>query len=182
MSISSKIAALRALAERPGTDAEGQVARAMLEKLNAKRTSIDDDQMAPLRGYLSDDIDLDEFLRSTRQGPVMWTCACGAKIIVGQKCGRRWRHLEIQTEIRAKFKKGDRVYYNRWAYPPNCPAIVAAYVDIGKPENGTFPWAWISLRFDHLNGARQVPIFSEKGWHLSHSPQTEDVSKILTSP
>ena len=144
-----KLEALRALAERPGTEAEGIVARQILARLEAK-------QGIPGRV-------------EAKRYDHLWECACGSILVVGEKCDNDLVHLDIQDEIRAKFKPGDRVYYNKWAYTANCAGVVAAYVRLKAP-NGDHPWAWISVKFDYLKSARQIPIYSAKGWHLSHKP------------
>jgi hypothetical protein len=59
------------------------------------------------------------------------------------------------------FPVGTRVYYNYWAYAPNCPAVVVGYCTDTN---------WIRLKFDHLKARRNVPIHSVQGWHLFTSP------------
>jgi hypothetical protein len=95
------------------------------------------------------------------------TCDCGATFQAFTKCQNSSGHSDIQDQIRAKFAIGDRVFYNCWAYLKNDPGRVAAYVK-PKPENGSFPWAWLSIKFDRLKSARQCPVFSSLGWHLTH--------------
>lgn len=181
---SRKIDALRRLAERPGTEHEGIVARAMLAKLQAKQAAAggfrdyEAEYRAAYAAFAERRISLDEFIAATRKHtqwvndnlPTEWTCDCGTVLPVGQKCREAWWHLDIQTQIRAKFKIGDRVYYNRWAYAKNSPGRVSAYLKTHKMED---QWGWISVKFDHLKSSRQVPIFSAKGWHLSHEPITD---------
>lgn len=164
------IESLRRLAERPGTEHEGAVAREMLRRLEAKIP-------AENRGLIPS---LRELLK--RHGiPDAWTCPCGAVNSVGDgPCAETWKHLDIQTQIRAKFAKGDRVYYNCWAYPRNCPGRFAAYVKL-KPEIGDYPWAWISVKFDHLKQARQIPIISARGWLLSHEPLEAAAADVLSA-
>ncbi len=120
------------------------------------------------RAYMRREISLSEFVAALEKDIPSYGCPCGSKLRFNEKCWNWQRHLEIQTEIRAKFSKGDRVIYNMHAYPADCPGRVAAYVPLG-PENGTFPWAWLSVKFDHLKGARRVPIFDRDGWHLEHA-------------
>lgn len=156
------IDSLRRLAERPGTEHEGNVARSMLEKALKQPRQPDEVFHAVLNKWASN------HYWDTEQEP-LWECPCGDTIYANGKCVNRFRHLEVQTEIRARFKPGDRVFYNYWAYSVNCPGKIAAYIKI-KDGTGTHPWAWISIRFDHLKSARQAPIFSARGWHLSHEP------------
>lgn len=182
-----KLEALRNLAERPGTEAEGRLAKELLDRLTAKRA---DSHPQDERGIWKSFEDLcggrattEQFVEVLRRWeqerrsdplPTSWECACGNRLPIGvNKCPAWMRHLEIQTEIRLRFSKGDRVFYNYWAYSENTPATVAAHVKVDR-ENGSYPWAWISLRFDHLKRARQVPIHSAKGWHLSHQPISRD--------
>lgn len=180
-----KLDALRALAERPGTDAEGKLAREILERLEAKRDARHADKPEDERprwvafeDYLHGDLTTDEFLEAMRRRvkwereqplPTEWVCACRSRVPIGAKCESTFAHLAIQQTIREKFKPGERVYYNKWAYDANCPGFVKAYVRLKEP-NGDHPWAWISVKFDHLKNARQIPIYSAKGWHLSHAP------------
>lgn len=150
---------IRRLAERPGTEAEGIVAREMLAKLEKKIPA--SDRLIPSLRELLRRYDIPDIVK----------CPCGDIRPVGEgPCANVWRHLEIQTEIRARFKKGDVVFYNYWAYPVNCPGIVAAHVKL-KKERGTYPWAWVSVKFGHLKSARQVPILDDSGkWCLTKEP------------
>lgn len=130
-----KIAALRALAERPGTEAEGAVAREKLAKLMAASP-------APPTTIM------DSFADTIRSAV--------------DRCVAR---EELRAEIQRRFKPGDLVYYNRWAYAANEAGIVKGY-----PKPTTDNAAWLRIKFDRLKTARNVPIFSEDGWHLSHTP------------
>ena len=169
----STIDALRRLAERPGTEHEGAVAREMLRRAEAKLREAGDTQavgeedlMDLYRRYMRREMSVDAFVEAPRIST--WKCPCGTKVRNGEKCANWQRHLEINIEIRNRFAKGDRVLYNYHAYPPDCPGRVSAHVKL-KPENGTYPWAWISVKFDHLKGARQIPIIGENGeWCLKH--------------
>lgn len=154
-----KIEALRNLAERPGTEAEGQLAREMLAKIEAKRgNELEGNAWFYFERYLRtqsmDDLQMAVELRQ---------CDCGERIGMGSKCGRGAVHEAIQSDIRKRFPKGARVYYNYWAYSENCPATVAGYCT--KPEL----WGWIRLKFEHLKGVRAVPIYQQR-WHLSTEP------------
>jgi hypothetical protein len=173
--VSRRISALRALADRPGTEHEGVVAREMLARLEAKGTEgYRDDEMeylAKFRAHMRGEISLDEFLKCFRspKPEERWTCPCGDTITRDGICRNVIRHAAVQTKIRTTFSKGDRVFYNYWAYPPNCPGAVQGYVKL-QPDKGTFPWAWLRVKFDHLKSPLNVPVWSDKGMHLSHEP------------
>jgi hypothetical protein len=135
-----KLAAIRALAERPGTPAEGQVARDILKRLTVKGQNIAD-AVEDLDDWLPD------HARSMRL-----------------RYSNPFARERIKVEIRQHFPKGMRVYYNYWAYPDNCAGTVTGY-----PVDSAC-WAWIRIKFDHLKQARRVPIFTSEGWHLSAEP------------
>lgn len=177
MSRESRIEALRRLAERPGTEHEGRVALKMLRKMESCIPGFTEEEKEPLfayQSYMRREMSVDEFVAAlSRFCSQRWDCPCGDRVAAGEKCGNWMKHMSIQDRIRERFKKGDRVIYNYHAYPADCPGKVAAYVPI-KRENGTYPWGWISVKFDHLKSARQVPIISAEGWHLKHA-ETECV-------
>ncbi len=154
-----KIEALRRLAERPGTEAEGIVAREMLKRFEAKAgISSPSDRLIPSLRDLLRRYDIPDVVK----------CPCGEVRPIGEgPCTNVWRHLEIQTEIRAQFKKGDVVFYNYHAYPKNCPGVIAKYVPLGRDST----WHWISVKFGHLKHSRQVPIIDADGkWCLTKEP------------
>lgn len=182
-----KLQALRNLAERPGTEAEGKLAREILERWEknsfADEPEDEQDMWSVFAAHQRGDISTDDFLASIRRDnlrrerqhpPVEWHCACGNILRVGEKCCDDLRHLSIQMEIRVRFKKGDRVFYNHHCYPVNCPGFVLGYLR-PKITVDSHPWAWINVKFDHLKSPRQVPIYSAKGWHLSKEPIDPDV-------
>jgi hypothetical protein len=149
-----RIEALRALADRPGTEAEGFVAREKLARALGARESRE-----PISSYR-------DFLRTgalddlrAAVGPKH--CNCGAVYAAFTACPEVERHEQIRREIRAKFPLFSRVYYNCWAYEANCPGVVVRYGST---------WNWIVVKFDHLKKPRPVPIFDGKGWHLSSEP------------
>jgi len=146
------------LAERPGTEHEGIVAREMLKKLEAKSGSFADKlRNGTLKSF-------EEILRE-HGVPTDVTCPCGKsrKIFAGL-CPNISGHMEINAKIRDTFTRGDRVFYNYWAYPPNCPGKIARHVPLGREST----WHWISVKFDHLKNARQVPILNDAGvWCLT---------------
>lgn len=162
---SRRIEALRNLAERPGTKSEGIVAREMLKRAEAKAPSV---QMGGLIPSLRD-------LLQRYDIPDLVMCPCGvSRPIFDGPCPDTWSHMEIQTRIRAMFKRGDRVFYNYWAYPPNCPGKITAHLNLQR-DNGTYPWAWISVKFDHLKNARRIPVLNDKGeWCLTKEPQSTE--------
>lgn len=185
-----KLEALRNLADRPGTEAEGRLAREILAKVEAKIGAGEDFTLAEGWEDFQDRIRdlsaeeawtlIEKRIREHRAQPLPthWKCACGMTIHCGQKCHNSTGHNRIQEQIRELFKKGDRVYYNRWAYSTNDPATVQGYVK-PKPENHDHPWAWIRLKFDRLKSPRHVPIYSTAGWHLSHQPLSEAEARKL---
>lgn len=71
MSDHRKLAALRALAERPGTEAEGRVARAMLDRLEVKRHADTPEGersiWAVFEAHLRGEMDTYEFLAKMRE-------------------------------------------------------------------------------------------------------------------
>ena len=154
MSNARKIAALRNLAERPGTEAEGRVARAMLARIESKADPVDQ-VYARFETFLRtgslDDLGL----------AVGWkTCDCGNLHPPFTACPMIEAHNSIAFEIRRRFPRGERVFYNRWAYAKNCPGKVTGYSD----------WSWVRVRFDHLKNSRAVPVYSGGLWHLSVAP------------
>lgn len=164
--MSRKLDALRALAERPGTEAEGEVARAMLEKLEASEPESDPWEL--FRQYLRTG-DMELLWEATRDHEI---CACGSARKRGEPfCHTMTRHWDILREMKHKFPIGARVYYNRWAYGDNCPAVVIGYTDDSRCRNQG--WNWIRLKFDHLKSNRSVPIYEYGNWHLSTEPIEE---------
>lgn len=184
-----KLAALKNLAERPGTPAEGELARELLRKYESSNVGVDDDLTEDdywkafkrhMRGESSTEEFLDALRRyAQRPVPENWTCACGTISPLNQKCQNSGLHIKIQFDIRNKFKKGDCVYYNYWAYPINQPATVTGYV----PSAIGMQWNWIAVKLVGRRGKsnlyRQIPIYSAKGWHLSHAPLSEDEAERL---
>lgn len=132
MSLLSKIAALKRLSERPGTEDEGLVAKEMLSRLEAKRDQLPEGE----KWDLSD-------------------------------------HEGIRREIRIRFPVGTLVYYNNWAYQLNQRGFI-----IGLPHLDCH-WNWHSVKFDHLKRSRSVPVVTDRGWHLSTKPITQDEAEKL---
>lgn len=153
-----RIEALRALAERPGTVAEGELAREMLaraEKSQPKRSRTEAFS-AYLKSHSIEDLE-------ESCGPNL--CACGALRPFFESCMDSFRHQAIAGEIRKRFPKGTRVYYNYWDYSRNDPGVVTEY---------PCTWNWLRIKFDRLKAARSVPIYSPKGWHLSVAPVDQE--------
>lgn len=153
-----RLEALRNLAARPGNEAEGRVAREKLKSFEKKHPDT-----ARSSGF---------WVSLTYSGagsgfgfPLRATCYCGTEYDFAKECPNTDRHEFIRAEIKTRFKRGDRVYYNYWAYSPNCPATVAGYL-----RGDSRSWFWILLKFDHLKQVRSVPIYSRLGWHLSSEP------------
>jgi hypothetical protein len=127
-----QIEALRNLAERPGTEAEGRLARELLERVKVSTLAV------------GDAVDR---LQSVGLSPD-----------------------EVRAEIRRRFPRGTRVYYNYWTYVENCPGTVTGYPVKPFRED----WAWARIKFDYLKSSRAVPVYSAKGWHLSVSPVSSE--------
>ena len=146
-----RLRALKNLAERPGTVAEGEVARRMYEREKAKHPG-------------GTEYNFSDFMRSGwMDEPTI--CNCGSTYTAFTKCENHARHEQIRAEIKERFPRGTRVYYNKWAYDANCTATVTGYPDDPRL------WNWIKVKFDHLkSGYRTIPIHSENGWHLSTAP------------
>lgn len=170
-----KLQALRALAERPGTEAEGRLAREILERYERGGDIQEEDQpllnviLDLLRHGASKDECFDAIaknhqLSQSKPFPTTWRCACGSTFKTGGKCSDIAAHDRIAVASMRRFPKGTRVYYNQWAYDRNCPGVSTGYV----PD-----WNWIRVKFDHLKTARNIPTYSAEGWHLSTEPITD---------
>lgn len=152
---SRRLQALRNLAERPGTEAEGNLAREILAR-------IEKDPRDPLD-------DFRDFLRSGSLNDLAravgdHVCDCGTRYPAFTKCPNVSRHEELRAEALRRFPRGTRSYYNKWAYSRNCPCVVKC----ASPQ-----WNWMRVKFDHLKSARSIPIYSADGWHLSTEPITD---------
>ena len=159
MSSRRRIQALEALAYRPGTESEGEVARIMLDRHRAAHPS------NPLTDYLSGG-DIADFIFATR-GEVSRRCPCGAHH--AGVCENSREHDRISEEAAKRFPRGTRVYYNCWAYEKNCTGTVCA--------SYSNRWNWLRIKFDHLKQSRPVPVYDVDGWHISTEP-LEDESLI----
>lgn len=152
MSVSRRrIEALRALAERPGTEAEGALAREKLARAeSAYRVKPSAEKVL-------------EHVISIWTNPVTH-CECGERHPRAEECPNRADHDRIADEISARFPKGTRAYYNRWAYERNTPCTVT-----GAAKQ----WNWLRVKFDHLKTPRSIPVYSYMGWHLRTEPIDE---------
>ena len=155
-----RLEALRNLAERPGTEAEGQRAREILKRhgysVEAPRVEKPKTRIV-YRGRSWD-------------FPDTWKCDCGREYPINVKCADTERHERIRSKVRERFKRGDRVYYNCWAYSPNCPGTVTGYV---TERSGSYArcWGWLNVKFDHLKQSRSVPVVKDGKWILSKEPK-----------
>jgi len=182
------IEALRALAERPGTEAEGIVAREILARYGELGISESSEpwdweaEFVKQKAYwatLTGDALIEAIRRSVmdnrlRPMPTVWRCACGAVVKVREKCYNYQEHSRIQEEIRRRFKKGDRVLYKHFEWEDAGPGVVTGYVR-EKPANGDHPWAWLRVKFDRCKNPNQIPVKGAKGWLLTHEPKPLEV-------
>jgi hypothetical protein len=214
-----RIAALRALAERPGTPAEGEAARRTLDEALAREPERSDgfgfnatDFVAATAaashafeefhavlvrafeqrrreaeaaifasrartgtsgtfsfgssfsgsptGSSYSGVWMDDDARWHAETPKL-QCACGVDRDMGKPaCANRDGHARIQRALRLQFPIGARVYYNRYFFPPDTPAIV-----IGHPSQFNF----LNLRFE---GGVETEILasSRQGFHVSIAP------------
>lgn len=155
MSRSRTLAALEALAARPGTPHEGEVARAMLERFRAKR-SAEEQYFDKFRDFLRSG-SMEDLAQAVGEN----TCDCGSRYPAFQKCANLDAHERIAREILERFPRGTEIYYNKWAYAQNCPGKIVGY---------SHSWNWARIKFDHLKNSRSCPIYSAKGWHISKYP------------
>lgn len=40
----------------------------------------------------------------------------------------------------------------------------------GYPKERRDNWHWVRIQFDSLKNPQGVPIYSKRGWHLTHAP------------
>jgi len=157
-----KLQALRNLAERPGTEAEGVLAREILERLEAKQTP-EEHVWSKFRDFLRSG-NLEGLAAATGGGDTV--CDCGNRHPRLTLCVRLDLHTIVAQEIQDRFQRGARVYYNYWAYPANCPATVTGY--------SASSFCSIRLKFDHLKNPRSVRIYRAGRWHLFTQPLDEE--------
>lgn len=162
-----RLQALRNLAERPGTEAEGKLAAELLKRHEAKHP---EPHGIDIMAEYARNGDVEAFPRRMRtEYPATFPCDCGMYYPLGGKCRNLDKHEAIRIEIRNRFRKGDRVYYNRWAYEKNSPGTVVGYVSLRNRSYGNL-WGWINVKFDRLKNPRLVPIWSKDGCSLTHEP------------
>lgn len=156
--MSRRIEALRALAERPGTHAEGEVARAKLARALAHKGDLS--KQSPWDAFRS-------YLRTGSMDDLRWATThevcqfCGLICLRNLQCPHTSEHYAEHSQLRDKFPRGTRVYYNYWAYSENCPAVVTGYsAELGR----------IRLKFDHLKNSRSVPIYQDGELRLFTEP------------
>jgi hypothetical protein len=76
--------------------------------------------------------------------------------------------------IASEFPRGTAVFYNRWAYPQNDPAVI-----VGKEPKIIKGEVWMRMRFTHLKQPRRVPVTSAKGCHISKVPLSPEEAEYL---
>lgn len=133
-----KIEALQNLADRPGTEHEGKVARAMLEKLTGRAYAPTPPSPTP-RPFVP---------RKPRAAkpprpPLDFLKDDNAR-------------LKYATEIRDRFPIGTHVFYNAPNFKANRAGIVTGWKDFQ-----------VIVIFHDGFGAQRVPPRSARGWHLS---------------
>lgn len=153
-----KLDALRNLAERPGTEAEGILAKETLERLSRNAPT---DPLELYRIFLRTGAmeDLRAAVGENRM------CECGTTHPTFTSCLNLTEHARIDAEKRMKFPRGTRVYYNKWAYKSNAPGRVTGY---------SAQWNWLRVQLDELKNPRSIPVYTALGWHLSTEPIDAD--------
>ncbi len=162
-----KIQALQNLAERPGTEAEGRVAREMLEKLTGKAYSPSPPSTTAQRPqYYSNDYfakrarDAAESARKARQSPPRKP----EPSYVGDR-------LKLAIEVRERFPIGTKVFYNAPGYPPNASGIVMGFQRAGH---------CVTVAFDFDGETAQIPACSSRGWHLTKQKMDRKLSGSMS--
>lgn len=178
MSHASRIEALRRLAERPGTEHEGAVAREMLRKLIDKQF-----QSEELRKFthVRDILDNWEAWSDARLGTVMATCPCGTDYEMfpnKQSCWNLDKHIAYKIEISKRFPVGSTAYYSCWAYEPNDECEILRRT----PKAASDDWRWVRVKFKRLKTSRTIPIISELGFHLFSEPVSAKRAEELRKP
>jgi hypothetical protein len=153
--MSRRLEALRNLAERPGTEAEGRVARAMYEKAKGKRVG------HPTKVYW-DEVDI---------LPERLMCDCGSRYWMFRGCTELAKHKLVREFGEVFFPPGTRIYYNCWAYAQNSPGVVV--------PSKTCDWNWMRIKFDHLKQPRKVPVFRKGKWLISTEPLSKETADEL---
>jgi hypothetical protein len=167
MSHRTKLEAARTLAELGATEGERDAARAAVKRLEARYGHPDIYPHGGFRAVFSSFTAEENALTAKF---FFQKCECGTRFPRGSSCPNTTRHAEIDIEKRKRFPRGSRVYYNCWAYAANCTGKVIGY---------THEWNWIRIKFYHLKSSRNVPIYSEKGWHLSTEPVDPEILRAM---
>lgn len=145
------IEALRALAERPGTEHEGIVARQMLERLSRVTT---EDDFTPFRRWLRREITLDELVQAmnpTRLTP--------EEQLVVDEADKIKHRASIRQQIHDRFRPGDRIALGKRR------GVVAGY-DYG--------WNSICLKLNGNMWPRAYVVYDESGWLIRSDTQTRE--------
>lgn len=170
-----KLAALRNLAERPGTEAEGKVARAMLEKLTGREYA-PPRPPAPERPITGGRFNGEvwEFLQpdgtwstkpawSTR--PAQPRPKAPRKKPAPPKVPEYFRDkVKLAMKVRQRFPIGTTVYYNAPGWASNSMGTVTGYRPAGYK---------VRVWFDQMGGVKEVDACSSRGWHMTVLPMNE---------
>ena len=143
-----RLDALRALADRPGTEHEGRLAREILQRLEGNTA---DFQEEAFRGFLRREVSLDDLLRALKTQPL----TPEEKMMVDEQERARKRY-ELRREINRRFKKGDRVLHNGKA------GVVS---DLGY-DGGIF------VKFDDAMWPRHVFPCVDGEWSVTVEPSS----------
>ncbi len=145
-----KLQALQNLAERPGTEAEGRVARAMLEKLTGR-------PYTPQRPAPPPPFSI----------PYRPKKAPAAKRTVVLP---KWYTdpLKRAEKVRQRFPIGSVIYYNARGWPDNTSGYILGHERAG-----------FRVRVEFSSGIKLVHACSDLGWHLSHNPASPKQARKL---
>lgn len=183
---SRRIAALRALAARPGTPAEGEVAQRKLEEALAKEPVKAPRvyRRSPLEDAIRDALFQQMGVRMAREAigrfysvrraeapfceptGMPWfldrQCACGVDRAFDIKhCQNFEGHTQIEDMLSARFPLFTRIYYNG----PSCVANRR-----GRVFMHSMQWNFLDILFDDSFTPIEVMAYSRKGWHVSIQP------------
>lgn len=146
-----KLQALINLAERPGTPAEGEVARAMLAKLG--HPYVPRPQAPPPRPAAKP--------RQRRAAPAP-----------PKRPDLFNDPIKVAQIIRFRFPLGSRVFFNAKGYPMNHPGMVCHY-----ERAGTRLKVW----FDDAPTATWIHAISDWGWHLTTKKMSKKTAAHMGS-
>lgn len=88
MASNRRLEALRAIAERPGTEAEGEIARELLKKLD------EGTDFKAFRSYLRCEISLEELLAGLKPQPLTWE---EQAVVTAEKLAADRRRLKLSA-------------------------------------------------------------------------------------